>query len=193
MGRRVLRSSWLLSWLLWIGLVITSVPTAAVSARAGSEFVVAESPVLGPCVHCDSYVLPLFEPADVAHARALIASGGTAPQPVVVAEIEAGADGSNRDVLAPGEPAWSWHVTAFVRFTDSTVEIYDGWPAFVESDVAGWIANTQAAPGEPGVLGFWNYTVVAELPEPGANGPWAAVAVLLARASRRRRAAARRA
>jgi hypothetical protein len=32
---------------------------------------------------------------------------------------------------------------------DFSIEIYDGWPGYVESDVARWIANTG------GVIGFW--------------------------------------
>ena len=46
----------------------------------------------------------------------------------------------------------------------AALSIYDGWPGFVEQDLPGWLANTE------GIIGFWNYTVVAELqvaPEPG--------------------------
>jgi hypothetical protein len=154
-------------------------------------FAVAENPSLGPCVHCDSYVLPLTDPDDVAHALALIASGGAGPAPIAVAEIAAGADGVNRDVLAPGAPPWSWHVTRLQGFADNTAEIYDGWPGFVESDVAGWIENTRSQPGDPGVVGFWGYTVVAEVPEAGGAGVWAAAAALLV-CARRRAGATRR-
>ena len=109
-------------------------------------------------VHGDSYVLPLESAADIAHARALIASGPAAGTPIVVAHIAPGSDGINRNILAPGEPLWSWHVDAFDGFADMTAEILDGWPSFVEQDLAGWIANTN------GYIGFWNYTVTAELP-----------------------------
>jgi hypothetical protein len=80
-----------------------------------------------------------------------------------VARIAAGADGLNRGLRAPGEPLWWWHVTSFEGFADSTIEILDGWPGYVEQDVAGWIANANAT------IGFWTYTVVEELgpvPEP---------------------------
>jgi hypothetical protein len=153
---------------------------APAPALALTWFVVAENPALGACVHCDSYVLPLEDPGAIAHARELVASGGTAEAPIVLAEIVAGADGTNRNVIVIGEPPWSWHVSAFQGFVDLTAEIYDGWPGFVESDVEGWIANTRTAPGEPGVVGFWNYTVVAELPEPGPLAASAAVACALA-------------
>ena len=127
---------------------------SALAHAAPVYFVVSE---IDP-VHGDSYILPLEAAADIAHARALIASGPAAGAPIVVAHIAAGADGINRNILAPGEPLWSWHVDAFDGFADMTAEILDGWPSFVEQDVADWIANAN------GYVGFWNYTVTAELP-----------------------------
>ena len=70
----------------------------------------------------------------------------------------AGADGINRDLRAPGEPLWNWHVSAFTDFAEVTIELCDGGPQFVENDVAGWIANTG------GQICFWSYTVTRELP-----------------------------
>lgn len=120
------------------------------------HFVVSEIDPIGG--HGDSYILPLEAAADIAHARDLIVNGTAAGSSIVVAHIVAGADGINRDVLAAGEPLWSWHVDRFEGFADMTAEILDGWPGFVEQDVAGWIGNTN------GYIGFWNYTVTAELP-----------------------------
>jgi hypothetical protein len=156
-------------------------PALALPARSGADvlFAVAENPALGTCVHCDSYVLSLSDPAAIAHARSLIAAGGSGPAPIAVAHIAAGADGINRDALAPGEPLWSWHVTDFVDFADTTIEILDGWPTFVESDVDAWIANTN------GTIGFWSYTVVRELPEP-SSGPSALAALATLLVTRRR-------
>jgi hypothetical protein len=126
-------------------------------------FVVAENPsAIDPCYKCDSYILPLSDPEDVADAREIIERGGTGLGTIVTAIIAAGSDGINRDVLAPGEPLWSWRVKAFTGFAEITIEILDGWPSFVESDVEGWIRNTG------GGIGFWAYTVVAELPDPGS-------------------------
>ena len=135
----------------------TALYTGAPFAAAETiHFLVAERPE--NAVHGDSYVLPLSDPAAIAQARALIdAEPGTLPS-IVVAHIAAGADGVNRDHLAPGAPAWSWHVTEFEGFSDFAIEILDGWPTYVEQDVNGWIANTG------GTIGFWSYTVVAELP-----------------------------
>jgi hypothetical protein len=125
-------------------------------------FVVSE---IGAPNHNDSYILPLEDPADIAHARELIEHGVSVADCIVVAHIAAGSDGINRDVLAPGEPLWSWYVDEFVNFAEMTIELYDGWPGYVEQDVDGWIAITN------GYIGFWGYTVTAELPcipAPGA-------------------------
>jgi len=122
--------------------------------------------MVSPCVHCDSYILPLSDPVQIEQARSIIARGGVSGPgmgAMVLAQIDAGADGINRNLLAPGEPLWSWHVTEFTEFAEGTVEILDGTPSGVENDVAGWIAHAN------GAIGFWTYTVVQELPEP--SGP----------------------
>ena len=138
--------------------------------------------------HGDSYVLPLEDPEAIAHARALVAEGPSAGAPIAVARIAAGPDGVNRDLLAPGEPLWSWHVTEFVGFADLTIEVQDGWPGYVEQDVEGWIANTD------GTIGFWSYTVVEELetlpePAPSALGAAALAGLGTLRHARGRRGA----
>lgn len=132
-------------------------PACAV-AETTRWFIVGELP--GQVVHGDSYVLPLTDPTHIAHAEALIDQGPSAGATIAVANIAPGADGINRDHLATGAPQWSWHVTDFQGFADVTAEVLDGWPGFVESDVQGWITNTG------GTVGFWNYTVTAEVPEP---------------------------
>jgi hypothetical protein len=125
-------------------------------------FVVAEiSPF---CSHCDSFVLPLSDPADIADARTLINEGpfgsvGSIP----IVEITAGSDGTNRDVLASGEPLWSWHVSDFSGFFDFAIELCDGWPGFIEQDPAAFLANTG------GSFCPWTYTVIEELPTPTAT------------------------
>ena len=159
------------------GLLSLMVAGLALLAGAGSAaggpvyFVVAEREPF----HRDSYVLPLTEPADIAHARDLIARGPEAVgAPIVFAEVRAGADGINRNVVAPGRPLWNWHVSRFEGFGDFGIELVDGWPTYVGQDVAGWIANTsrdQGNPDAPGHIGFWTYTVVAELDGPPAAVP----------------------
>ena len=117
-------------------------------------------------VHSDSYVLPLTEPSDIAHARDLIKYGSSVGQSIVVAQITCSYDCINRNYLDPNhvivdpngshrtdKRAWSWHVTHFDDFADMTAEILDGWPGLVESDCEGFGSQ----------IGFWTYTVVEEL------------------------------
>lgn len=116
--------------------------------------------------HHDSYVLPISDPAGIDHARALIAQGASAGATIAFARIAEGPDGMNGDYVAPATGLWNWHVTEFLGFGDLGIEIYDGWPTYVESDIPGWMANTG------GIVGFWSYTVTRELtsiPEVPAN------------------------
>jgi hypothetical protein len=151
---------------LLVSLAAGAVLWAVAAGAAAAEtvyFLVGEWP--GQEIYGDSYVVPIEDPVDIQHARDLIALGPeVAGDPIVVAAIEAGADGINRDWLAAGAPEWSWHVTEFQSFAFGTIEILDGYPTLVESDVAWWIENTNQ-PGEPevGYIGFWSYTVIAEL------------------------------
>ena len=170
---------------LWLAQLIAGAffGWAAILSPAAAQtayFLVSERPEA--VVHGDSYVLPLTDPAAIAHARALITAEPGTLASIAVAQIAAGPDGINRNHLAPGAPAWSWHVTGFEGFADTTIEILDGWPTFVEQDVQGWIANTG------GMIGFWNYTVTAELvPEPAGAGLIAAALTATAAFARRRR------
>lgn len=113
-------------------------------------FLVAELP--GIDAHNDSYVLPLSEPNDIAHARDLINFGPSVGNEIVVADVACGPDGINRNYLAEGQPMWCWHVTEFVAFADFTAEILDGWPGYVNGHCDSF-----------GTIGFWTYTVVAEI------------------------------
>jgi hypothetical protein len=145
------------------GLVALAVAGAARAATV--YFVVAERPEVRELG--DSYVLPLSVEADIAHARDLIARGPAgAGAAIVFAEISAGSDGVNRNVLAPAAPLWDWHVSAFEGFGDIGIELTDGNPTQLGDDVQGWIINTRRAEDETtGHIGFWTYTVVAELPQ----------------------------
>jgi hypothetical protein len=128
-------------------LSILSVICLASQVSGIEYFIVAE---IGEPFFNDSYVLPLSVPSDIAHARDLIEYGPGIGQAIVVAGIF-GWDGWNRDYQQPGAPAWSWSV-AFLEFADFTAEIFDGWPTAVEEGIF-----------MEGTIGFWSYTVVAEL------------------------------
>jgi hypothetical protein len=168
-------------------VLLLSLTWACHAARIG--FLVAEYP--NDQVHGDSFVVTIEESDSerLAHARALVAwieSGAdleTAPDGrIVFTEMADGADGVNRNVLAAGEPLWSWHPVGEVDFVDISAEVYDGWPTFVEQDVAAWIANTG------GGVGFWGYTITKELgvvPEPSTLAPSLMALVLIRLAFRR--------
>lgn len=137
-----------------IAVIASALLGACLVCQAGGQtvyFIVGEKP--GIEAHNESYVLPLSEPNDIAHARDLITLGSSAGKSIVVADIACGPDGINRDYLRMGEPTWwCWHVTEFVAFADMTIEILDGWPGYVNENCKSF-----------GRIGFWGYTVVAEL------------------------------
>jgi hypothetical protein len=105
----------------------------------------------------DSYVLPLTRESDIEWARHIIEVGpGTAERLIVEARISRGNEGAvNRNYLASGAPLWSWHVSEFIRFTDSAPGIGDGWPGWVERELDYCL--------EIGGISFSAYTVIAEL------------------------------
>jgi len=145
----------------------------AASARGATVyFLVSELP--GQEFHHDSFVLPLTDADDIAHARDLVRFGPEAGETIVFADIVAGRDDVNRDLLKLGKPAYSWHVSEFTAFGDFGIELVDGHPTYVEDNLAEWIDNTDGnGLGEPGdgvgAIGFWNYTLTAELTGPPTN------------------------
>lgn len=144
-------------------LLTVTVQSAAAETR---YFKVAEWP--GNVHVGDSYVLPVTDPAHIAHAEDLISRGpAAAGSAIPVARIAPGGDGINRDFNQVGHPLWSWHVTELQGFFDVTIEIIDGTPSMVEDDIPFWMGNTG------GQIGFWSYTVVedvtAQVPEPASS------------------------
>lgn len=158
--------------------VLFAMAAGAAAANAATVyFLVSEFP--DQREHGDSFVLPLSDDNDIAHARDLVERGRAAGSYLISADIVAGADNINRNILAEGKPAWSWHISNFDQFGDVSIELTDGWPGFIESDVPGWITNTGGGTvdndgdGEPdgppptvGHIAFWSYTVTAELTGP---------------------------
>src|SRR5881296_1851959 len=116
-----------------------------------------------------SYVLPLSNEQDKQQARALLeyvkrfkntpGEPFSPPEPgaIVLARIAWGADGMNRNHLVPGKPEWWWHVTDFLGFTRASVEILDGSPEVVH------LYHFRNGYDHTGGIGFWDYTVTAEL------------------------------
>jgi hypothetical protein len=154
-------------------ILLLATPTADAETR---YFKVAEWP--GNVKVGDSYLLPLTDPAHIAHAENLITLGpGTAGRTIPLARIAPVPDGINRDLNQPGHPFWSWHVTELVDFVDVTIEIYDGRPSMVEDDLNFWMNNTG------GMIGFWSYTVVEDvthlIPEPASHALFSLGGMLL--------------
>lgn len=123
---------------------------------AGAEtinFVVAR-PELYPFGLGDSYVLPLSDPDDIATARLLVGGGGFL---FVFANVTPGSDGINRNVVALGQPLWSWHVAEFLAFDTAAIELCDGTPTYTEMESQSWSDGTLVE------ICYWEYTVVDEL------------------------------
>lgn len=109
----------------------------------------------------DSYILPLTKPSDIQHARALIDDPDNTDRHIAAARIAASGKSTayvNRDLLNP-PTIWSWHVVEFLGFADTTIEIYDGWPTYVDENLDQWLTETNST------IGFWSYTVTRELTE----------------------------
>lgn len=111
--------------------------------------------------HGDSYILPLKNAEDIAEARAIIANN---EKKIILAEISNDPDENyslNKDLLK--NRTWSWHVVSFNGFVDTSIEILDGWPTFVEDNYREWVENTKGD-STNGNIGFWNYTLEREVP-----------------------------
>jgi PKD repeat protein len=128
--------------------------TFSQSSASTVYFLVGELPGLPP--RYESYVIPLSDPADIAHARDLITYGPGVGNAIVAAKIAKGANGINRNYLDPYHTPWSWHVSDFLDFYDMAMEICDGGPSFVENDLDYWVDTV-------GQICFWRFTIVAEL------------------------------
>ncbi len=136
------------------GFIVAAIMTGCPFTPRESVYFVVSDPEGD---HGDSYILPLQDLSDIAHARALIADPENTDRHIAVARIRRGAGNPpNRNLEGDGE-AWSWHVSDFVGFADFTAEIYDGWPGYVEDNLDAWMDNTD------GTIGFWSYTVTEEL------------------------------
>lgn len=80
-------------------------------------------------VNDERFVVHVESASQIAELEARLASG---EQGVVNGEVEAGDGGFN----AP----WSWHmVPSTVHTADVAMEVCDGWPGFVEEELAYWL------------------------------------------------------
>jgi hypothetical protein len=165
MKRIAIRAS--LSLLL---ILVFSNAVVPVRSQTPTAYFLVANPDLMLVGLSDSYVLPLSDPEDIDMARQL-ASGGFL---IVVASVTKGADGINRDMLAPGEPEWSWHVSQFHAFASAAIELCDGTPTMTE------VTAGNMAEGEEWDICYWNYTVVAEVTDavPVDRSTWGRIKAL---------------
>lgn len=121
----------------------------------------------------ETYLVPISDPLVIADARVLATQGpGNGVGTIVNASLLPGSDGFNRDLDAPGQRLWDWHVVMVHGFSDSAIEVCDGWPGFIEEDPQAYVLNTGNA------MCLWGYTIVEEIPapgygiHPGLSGAW---------------------
>lgn len=112
--------------------------------------------------HGDSFILPLSDPEEIAHARSLIQNQDQDGRLIVAKVVAASANNTYQNRDLNNDRVWSWKVSEFLQFADNTIEILDGGPSDVE-DMAFWFPNTNNGSTTEGVIGFWNYTIVAEV------------------------------
>ncbi|MDH3216292.1 MAG: hypothetical protein OEN01_08370 [Candidatus Krumholzibacteria bacterium] len=158
-----------------VSLVVLLITTLAgggnpVGSQTPTAYFLVANPDLMLIGLSDSYVLPLSDPDDIAFARQLVRGGFR----IVSASVTVGSDGINRDMLAPGTPEWSWHVTEFHGFVEAAIELCDGTPTFTEGDAQNW------REGEEWDICYWNYTVVAEITDtvPVERSTWGMIKLL---------------
>lgn len=101
------------------------------------------------------YVLKLVEPAEIEHARELVA-GSTTDQPHVIGRIV--------KRTAPYNPRWSYHVQPeTVHFFDSAIEVCDATIPYVEDHL-----DEAGGAFLPGLVWCdWSSRLVREIPSPG--------------------------
>jgi hypothetical protein len=76
---------------------------------------------------------------------------------ILMARVEGGHGGFNRDMSSPWKAPWSWHVAEVFRFADFASQACDGSPEFLEQTLQSW------SPDGQGVICFWNYRITEEL------------------------------
>jgi hypothetical protein len=80
----------------------------------------------GPDGVPDSFLLPLTDPEQIAHAREIVEHGLEAERVLSQLVVQGGADGINRDYRDPTLRPWSWHVVECRGFADVIIDI-PGW------------------------------------------------------------------
>ncbi len=111
----------------------------------------------------ESFIIALKDSVDISLARKIISDPDNSPDKIVLAKIvrqDGNEDFLNIDLNS--NTTWSWKIEVFMGFVSSSIEIYDGWPGYIEEDIDRWFNNTSDDP-DSGIIGFWGYTVVEEI------------------------------
>ncbi|MFV1885137.1 MAG: hypothetical protein ACMZ7B_11665 [Balneola sp.] len=111
----------------------------------------------------ESFILALTDSSQIEHARKIISDPDNTTDRIILAKIVAQnglEDYQNIDVN--NKIAWSWRIDEFIGFVFTTIEIYDGWPGYIEEDLQRWFQNTSDEPNS-GIIGFWGFSVVEEI------------------------------
>lgn len=114
-------------------------------------------------VHQDSYVIRTDDPARLTEIRSWLAKP-LAERPLVLTDIKKTGNSPsawNKDLVTKGR-IWNWEPAGEPSLVDFTIEIYDGWPVYVQENLEEWIRITQTGSGN-GRIGFWNYTLIREV------------------------------
>ena len=107
----------------------------------------------------ESCIVPVTDPRLIAEARQQLELPQGERRSLNV-RIALGKDWINRNYVAPGAPAWSWHVSEFPGFADATT-----WGFRKPSDAENYPGELLGPP-ENGRIFLGYYTVIAEFTPP---------------------------
>lgn len=75
---------------------------------------------------------------------------------ILVAEIDYTSNQENRDLIRPGAPLWSWHISTVFNFAHLGHQDCDGSPEMIEELLMPWNQGKKT-------ICFWSYEVIAEI------------------------------
>ena len=111
----------------------------------------------------ESYIIALTDSLQIEHARMIISNPEIVSDKIILAKIIPQNGTENyQNIDLNSNTVWSWRVDEFIGFVFTTIEIYDGWPGYIEEDLNRWFQNTSDDPNS-GVIGFWGFTVLEEI------------------------------
>ncbi len=111
----------------------------------------------------ESFIIALKDSLQIEQARKIISEPNNVSDKIILAKIipqDGTEDYQNIDLNT--NTTWSWRVDEFISFVFTTIEIYDGWPGYIEDDLNRWFQNTSDDPNS-GIIGFWGFTVLEEI------------------------------